>query len=157
MKDMWYSVQQTPVDVLGALALNFGASHMAAQQANLRWIPFGTSDNAFLDGRFMGGVAGIGAAMFGGKMVARAGVDLAHGLLGSFVATERVRAASIARMQQGGGQTAPPWGQPAPQQQQLPAPPVGQLPAPQAAPLAQVIDSAARAAQQMSGGYGSYA
>lgn len=153
---MWYNVPQTPVDVVGALALNFGVSHMAAQSPNLRWIPFGQTDNAFLDARFLGGVAGIGAAMFGGAQVARVGVDAAHGLLGSFIATERVRAASIARMQQG-GQTAPPWGQPAPQPAALPAPAAAALPAPPAAPAAQVIDAAARAAQAMSGGYGSYA
>ena len=149
---MWYNVKQTPVDVLGALALNFGASHMAAQQPNLRWNPFNGSDSAFMDVRFLGGMAGIGAAFMGTGQVARMGVDGAHGLLGSFIATERVRAASIAKMQAGGGAAAPPWGQPAAQPAAAPAAPAA-LPAPAIAPVASVIDAAARAARQMSGSY----
>ena len=156
------------LDVVGALAVNFGASHMASAQPNLRWIPWGKTDNAYLDARLIGGIASLGASMWGGPVWGRVGQDVAQGLLGSFVATERVRAASIARMQQqqipastpaqAAPATAPPWGTPAPATLPTPPAPAPALPPPAApapaatTPLAANITAATQAAKTLMSG-----
>ena len=155
----WYSTPTTPIDVIGALAVNFGGSTMAANNPNLRWIPFGQSDNLFLDGRVLGGLAGVAAGMFGTGMVRRVGVDVAQGLLGSVVATESVRRASIAKLQQ--AQAAAPgataaWGTPAPAVAPAAAAPQIAPQVPAGAPLAAAINQAAQAAR-VSGYPGSFA
>lgn len=150
MAGWWYETKTTPIDVLSALAVNFGGSYMAAENPSLRWIPFGTTDNLFLDGRVLGGLASIGVAMMGPPVARRAAVDIAQGLLGSVVATEQVRRASIAKAEQQATAAPQQWGTPAPAAAPaaLPQPPPAVNPAAQAA--------AAQAART-SGYPGSYA
>jgi hypothetical protein len=120
----------TPLDLLGALALNAVSTNVACKNDAFRvGIKNKTTGDipAWADFRFLGGVAAAAAAQFGGPMVRRAGHDAAVGLLGSYVATETCRKHAIARLNavQGGGAAAAP--------QQIPAQAAPQ-PVPAAAP-----------------------
>jgi len=112
------------IDLLGALAINYVGSGKAAQSPTLRWNVIGSTDSPWTDGRFIAGLAGAAVDVLGvgGPTLRRVGNIAAHGALGSFVATEQVRAAAVARAQgQGPGmfqQQAPVAQIPQQQQQQ---------------------------------------
>jgi hypothetical protein len=111
-----------PLDVLGALAINAGTTHLACKDPTFR---VGMKNKqgevaAWADYRFLGGVAATIVGQFGGPMVRRAGHDAAVGLLGSFVATETCRRHAMAKL----AECACP-----------PAPPAVETPAPAAAPV----------------------
>jgi hypothetical protein len=90
----------SPLDVLGALALNAGTTHLACKNPSFRvgWAGKDGEVKAWADYRFLGGVAATIVGQFGGPMVRRAGHDAAIGLLGSFVATETCRRHAIAKL-----------------------------------------------------------
>ena len=84
-----------PIDLLGGIAVNMGATKFALAKPDLRvGIALGKDKKVqpYSDFRFLGGVAAALAGQFGPPMVRRAGHDLANGLLNSFVATEMVAA-----------------------------------------------------------------
>lgn len=84
-----------PIDLLGGIAVNVGATKFALAKPDLRvGIALGKDKKvqAYSDFRFLGGVAAAIAGQFGPPMVRRAGHNLANGLLNSFVATEMVAA-----------------------------------------------------------------
>jgi len=92
----------TPLDLLGALAVNAVTTNVACKSEAFRTgiknkqgeIP------AYADFRFLGGVAAAAVAQFGGPNVRRAGHDAAVGLLGSYVATETCRRHAVAKIQE---------------------------------------------------------
>ncbi len=153
-KGFGYSTPSTVMDLGAVLAVNFGASYMAAESPNLRWQPWGQSDNGFMDVRVIGGLAGVATAMWGPKEMRRVGQDAALGLLSSFVATERVLAKSRALHQEGAAQQ-----QQAPggfQQPAITATPEAPALPPPAAPG--ILEQAAEAARRVTteGGPGSF-
>lgn len=105
----------TPLDLLGALAVNAVTTNLACADASFR-VGYaaknadGTAKEipAYADFRFLGGVLAAAVGQFGGPNVRRAGNDAAVGLLGSYVATETCRRHAIKRLNeaQGAGQPA---------------------------------------------------
>lgn len=98
-----------PVDLLGGMVTNAIATNMAVKNYNFRTgIEITTKDAngaevrevpAYLDYRFIGGMAAALAGQFtGNPMVRRVGHDVANGLLNSFVATETCRRAALERV-----------------------------------------------------------
>lgn len=85
-----------PLDLLGSLAVNVGSTKMACNSDMRVSAKFWSKDkepvqHAYMDLRFIAGVASAAVGQFGGPGVRRVGHDLATGLLGSFVATETIR------------------------------------------------------------------
>jgi hypothetical protein len=99
----WTAVN-TPIDLMGELAINWFGTGMAASRKNLR-LNMGAADSPWTDFRFIsgGGALLAGAMLPVGKMGRRLAYDYAGGSLHSFVATETVRAAAKRRAEQGGG------------------------------------------------------
>ena len=97
---LWWQQTSGPGDFVGSLAVNGFGSIYAAQNDHLRWTSQ-PNDSLFMDRRVWGGVLGGLASMFGGRgYLGRAGNDVAHGMFGSVVATEAVRA-QVQRRQMG--------------------------------------------------------
>jgi hypothetical protein len=115
----------TPLDLLGALALNAVTTNVACKRPEFRWGIKNKKQEvpAWADFRFLGGMTAGLVGQFGGPNVRRVGTDLAVGLLGSYVATETCRRHAMAKLNQA---------QAAQAQAALP-PPAAAAPAPAAA------------------------
>lgn len=87
------------IDIVGSLALNWFATGKAAQSPTLRWNVWGDKDTPWTDGRFIGGAlaAALPILGIGSATVQRVGQVAATGALNSFVATEAIRSAAVAR------------------------------------------------------------
>ncbi len=103
----------TPVDFVLSLGANVLGTDMATKNPTLRAPLWNAAkDSPWSDARFVGGLAG--AALWqmgiGGKWGRKIGFIAANGGLNSFVTTERVRRASIAKASGsgGGGAATPP-------------------------------------------------
>lgn len=95
----------TPLDLAGSLAVNMGATHLAAKDASFR-VGIMKDKNgdvpAWADARLIGGAAAAIISQFfaeGNPQLRRMGHDAAVGLLGSYVATETCRSAAESKMQ----------------------------------------------------------
>ena len=96
-----------PLDLLGSLVVNAASSRFAVNATDdslriglkLKNSQTGASEvRAYTDFRFLGGVAAAAVGQFMENPIARrVGHDTAVGLLGSFVATEMVRAKAVKR------------------------------------------------------------
>ncbi len=98
-----WTAPNTPIDLLGELAINWFGTGMAASRKNLR-LNMGATDSPYTDFRFVSGIGAVlaGAVLPVGKTGRRLAYDYAGGSLHSFVATETVRAAAKRRAEQGG-------------------------------------------------------
>ena len=84
------------IDLLGSVAVNYGASMVAAKNPSIRvGIKKANGDvHAYGDYRFLGGLVAAAAGQYlQDPMYQRIAHDTASGLLNSFVATESVRTA----------------------------------------------------------------
>lgn len=95
------------IDLLAALAVNFGATKMAAGKPSMRVHLFGIGEekqSQWLDSRLLLGAAALAAYEFlpMGDMGKRAAFDGSSGLLHSYTATEVMRAEAIRRCEAGG-------------------------------------------------------
>lgn len=100
-----------PVDLLGGLVANVLATNAACKNYDFR-VGIGITAKdaqgnvkkevpAYLDFRFLGGLAAaVGGQLTGNPMARRVGHDVASGLLNSFVATETCRNHALKRVSQ---------------------------------------------------------
>ena len=97
----------TPLDLAGSLAVNMGATHLAAKDSSFRVGVMKDKNGdvpAWADARLLGGAAAAIVSQFfsqGNPQIRRIGHDAAVGLLGSYVATETCRAAAESKMKEG--------------------------------------------------------
>jgi hypothetical protein len=97
------------IDLLGGLAVNFGASTLAAKNGGRVGIKSKKTGQvgAYGDFRFIGGLVAAATAMFVPETVnpsiRRVAFGTANGLLNSYIGTESVRRVDAAQMASGAG------------------------------------------------------
>lgn len=96
----------SPIDLVASVATNAAATHFACKSDSMRLGIKGKDGTIqpWMDVRLLGGLAAAAVAQFGGPRTARAGHDIANGLLNSFVATETcfAHAKALTQAQAGG-------------------------------------------------------